>query len=320
MQSLISIIIFCIIVFFYIHINYQLKKSEDLEIYEADYTTNAHIQEICNVKQPLLFQFKFDELENLTPENIAKMAGSHDCKIKDTNDYYGDSTASNTSIDYVVFPFQTAHKLFMRDAKAHYYTENNQTFIEESGLIKNIQEVDDFLKPKFCMQTKYDLICGSTETALPLRYHTNDRVFLIPTSGRIRVKMTPWKARKYVHTIHDFEKYEFRSPINVWKHQKKYEQDFEKLRFLEFDVLTNHVLYVPPYWYYSIQLTENTCVATTTYTTIMNIITHSPEWGRYFIQQRNIRKKLAKTLDISAEIRDSEESVHENGEIEIAVL
>jgi hypothetical protein len=226
-------------------VNYQLKKSEDFEIYEADYTTNAHLQEICNVKQPLLFQFKFDELENLTPEKIAKMAGSHDCKVKDTNDYYSDSSAS---VDYVVFPFQTANKLFMRDAKAHYYTENNQTFVEESGLIKNMQEVDDFLKPKFCMQTKYDLLCGSSETVLPLRYHTDDRVFLIPTSGRIRVKMTPWKARKYLHTIHDFEKYEFRSPINVWKPQKKYEQDFEKLRFLEFDVLTNHVLYVPPYW------------------------------------------------------------------------
>jgi hypothetical protein len=40
----------------------------------------------------------------------------------------------------------------------------------------------------------------------------------------------------------------------------------------------------------------------------MNIVTHSPEWGRYFIQQQNIRKKIAKTLDITAEIRDSEQS------------
>jgi len=305
MHSFIGIIIFCIIVFFYIHVNYQLKKSEDFEIYEADYTTNAHLQEICNVKQPLLFQFKFDNLENITPEKIAKMAGSHDCKIKDTNDYYGESIAS---VDYVVFPFQTAHKLFMRDAKSHYYTENNETFVDESGLIKNMQEVDDFLKPKFCMQTKYDLICGSSETALPLRYHTNDRGFLIVTSGRIRVKMTPWKSRKYLQTVNDFEKYEFRSPINVWKPQKKYEQDFEKIRFLEFDVLHNHVLYVPSYWYYSIQLTKNTSVVTVTYNTIMNMVAHSPEWGRYFIQQQNIRKKIAKTMDITAEIRDNEES------------
>jgi hypothetical protein len=305
------------IVFLYIHITYQYKKGEDLEIYEADYTSNSHLQEICNVKQPLLFQFKFDELENLTPENIAKMAGSHDCKVKDTNDYYDDSISS---VDYVVFPFQTAQKLFKRDAKSHYYTEKNETFVEDSGLIKNIQEVDDFLKPKFCIQTKYDLLCGSTETGLPLRYHTNDRVFLIPTSGKIRIKMTPWKSRKYLHTIRDFEKYEFRSPVNVWKPQKKYDSDIEKLRFLEFDVLTNHVLYVPPYWYYSIQLTENTCVASITYNTLMNIVAHAPKWGRYFIQQQNIQKKIAKTLDINAEMRDNEESTNTMEEIDVSVL
>jgi hypothetical protein len=67
MQVFINIIIFCIIVFLYIHVNYQFKKGEDLEIYEMDYTTNTHLQEICNVKQPVLFQFKFDELENMTP-------------------------------------------------------------------------------------------------------------------------------------------------------------------------------------------------------------------------------------------------------------
>ena len=317
MQTFINIIIFCIIVFLYIHITYQYKKGEDLEIYEADYTSNAHLQEICNVKQPLLFQFKFDELENLTPETIAKLMGSHDCKVKDVNDYYDDSISS---VDYVVFPFQTAQKLFKRDAKSHYYTENNETFVEDSGLIKNIQEVDDFLKPKFCMQTKYDLLCGSAETGLPLRYHTNERYFLIPTSGKIRVKMTPWKSRKYLHTIHDFEKYEFRSPMNVWNPQKKYEQNIEKLRFLEFDVLSNHVLFVPPYWYYSIQFTENTSVVAATYNTLMNIFAHTPKWARYFIQQQNIQKKIAKTMDISSEIQDSEESINTPEEIEVTSL
>ena len=40
MQTFINIIIFCIIVFLYIHVNYQFKKGEDLEIYELDYTSN----------------------------------------------------------------------------------------------------------------------------------------------------------------------------------------------------------------------------------------------------------------------------------------
>ena len=291
--------------------NYQFKKSEDLEIYEMDYTNNAHLQEICNVKQPVLFQFKFDELENMTPEKLAKTVGSHECKVKDIYDYYDEKVVS---VDHVVFPFQTAHKIFMRDTKGRYYTENNGIFLEESGLIQEIQEIDAFLKPNFCMKTKYDLLCGSVNTGLPLRYHNFDRYFLIVASGKIRVKMTPYKSRKYLHTIKDYEKYEFRSPVNIWNPPQKYEKEIEKMRFLEFDVHANHILYVPPYWYYSIQFTENSAVVAATYCTIMNAVANSPEWGRYYVQQTNIQKKIAKTMDMPGEeepeITDSPETSH----------
>ena len=311
MQMFINIIVFCIIVFLYIHVNYQFKKGEDLEIYEMDYTTNAHLQEICNVKQPVLFQFKFDELENIRPEKLAKTAGSHECKIKDVNDYYDENISS---VDHVVFPFETAYKLFMRDTKSIYYTENNEFFIEESGLIQELQEIDAFLKPSFCLKTKYDFLCGSLNAHSPLRYHNYDRYFLIVVSGKIRVKMTPYKSRKQLHTIVDYEKYEFRSPVEVWSPQKKYEKEMEKLRFLEFDVNANDVLYIPPYWYYSIQFTENTTVFAATYCTIMNAVAHSAEWGRYYLQQANIRKKITKTMDMPSEeeveITDSPETSH----------
>lgn len=294
--------------------NYQFKKSEDLEIYELDYTTNTHLQEICYVKQPVLFQFKFDELENMTPEKIAKIAGSHDCKIKDLNDYYDEAISS---VDHVVLPYETAYKIFMRDAKSRYYTENNEFFIEESGLIHELQEIDNFLKPKFCMKTKYDFLCGSLHAGLPLRYHNYDRYFLIVATGKIRVKMTPYKSRKYLHTMKDYEKYEFRSPMEVWKHQKKYEKEMEKIRFLEFDVDANHVLYIPPYWYYSIQFMENTSVFSATYCTAMNIVAHGGEWARYFIQQSNIRQKITKTMDMPGEEEKitNEESIETNIQI-----
>jgi hypothetical protein len=311
MQTFINIIIFCIIVFLYIHVNYQFKKGEDLEIYELDYTSNTHLQEICNVKQPVLFQFKFDELENMTPEKLSKTVGSHECKVKDTYDYYDEKVVS---VDHVNFPFQTAYKIFMRDPKGRYYTENNEFFLEESGIIGELQEIDAFLKPNFCMKTKYDFLCGSSDTGMPLRYHNYDRYFLIVVSGKIRVKMTHYKSRKYLHTIKDYEKYEFRSPVDAWKVQQNYEKDMEKIRFLEFDVPTNHVLYVPPYWYYSIQFTEKTSVFAATYCTIMNAVAHSPEWGRYYLQQANIQKKIAKTMDIPSEeevkITDSQEPSH----------
>ena len=51
-------VIFCLVVFFYLHMKAQYKVSEDLEIYELDYTDNQHLQEICDAKQPILFLYK----------------------------------------------------------------------------------------------------------------------------------------------------------------------------------------------------------------------------------------------------------------------
>jgi hypothetical protein len=292
-QNVIGIIIFVIVIFSYVHIIHQFKRSEDLEIYELDYSTNGHLQEICDVKQPVLFQFLVEGCDNITPEYVAKNYGSYDCKLKDTNDYWADE-----SVDYVVFPFQTANKLLKNDAGAHYYTENNESFVEESGLAKTVEEVDVFLKPRFCLQTKYDLITGSAGTGLPLRYHMNYRYFLMVTSGKITVKMTPWKSRKYLHTIKDYDTFEFRSLVNVWKPQKQYASEMEKLRFLEFDVTAGNILYVPAYWYYTFKFSENTMVTAITYNTVMNVVSHSPYWGLYYLQQQNIKKKMAKTLDL----------------------
>ena len=63
-----NVLIFLLVLFIYIHITHQLKRSEDLEIYELDYTTNSHLQEVCDVKQPVLFELK-TFLPELTKNN-----------------------------------------------------------------------------------------------------------------------------------------------------------------------------------------------------------------------------------------------------------
>jgi hypothetical protein len=66
----------------------------------------------------------------------------------------------------------------------------------------------------------------------------------------------------------------------------------DKLRFIEFDVTPGHILYIPPYWYYSFQYVEhNTIVTGFTYSTIMNSIANLPDIIQYYLQQSNIEKK-----------------------------
>jgi len=57
MSGLLNFLLFIIVLVIYVHIINQLKTSEDLEVYEMDYTTNQYLQEVCNIKQPVLFNY-----------------------------------------------------------------------------------------------------------------------------------------------------------------------------------------------------------------------------------------------------------------------
>jgi hypothetical protein len=65
------------------------------------------------------------------------------------------------------------------------------------------------------------------------------------------------------------------------------------MKFLEFDVPTGYVLYIPPYWWYSFKFSnENiTSISSFTYNTTMNIVSNSVDLIKYFLQQQNITKK-----------------------------
>ena len=46
----------------------QYKLSDELEIYEMDYIQNHNLQEVCEMKQPIIFQF-----EHIHPELFETM-------------------------------------------------------------------------------------------------------------------------------------------------------------------------------------------------------------------------------------------------------
>jgi hypothetical protein len=196
------------------------------------------------------------------------------------------------------------------DTRSHLFIENNDDYIEESGFYKTFQIYDEYLKPSFSFQTKYDVCTGSQGAYTPLRYHTYYRQYYMVTTGKIHVKMTPWKSHKYLHTYNDYDNYEFYSPVNVWEPQKKYVQEMERIRFLEFDVHPGYVLYIPPYWWYSIKYTKgtDTVVAGFKYDSVMNALAHSNEWVLHFIQQQNIKQKMTKTLDTVASTPSANDS------------
>jgi hypothetical protein len=291
----------------------QFKKGEDLEIYEMDYISNAQLQDVCDVRQPFLFNVRDivpGLFSDISAQNIAKY-GSHDAKLKDSNDYYGEQLP----VDSISLPLHTVFNVIENDKTGHYFSEDNDEFLDESGLLKRIGSIDEILRPTFTVHAKHDVLFGSCNTATPLRYHTNYRQFLCVTSGKVRVKMTSWKSTKYLHPYKDYEQYEFRSPVHPIKPAQQYVSDYEKSNFLDFEVNEGFMLYLPPYWWYSIIYLDDpsTFVCKTTYSTIMNCISNLPDLALYVLQQQNITKKIHKVPNVKT--ANNEQSTASVGEI-----
>lgn len=315
MSTFVSFLIFLFILFLYIHITAQYKKSEDLEIYEADYLSNYQLQEICDVRQPVLYDFKTivpEILVGLDLDQIVLLSkkSSIDIHVKDIIDI--NNGPFDIGGDSVPLPLESAIGLFETDDKSRFFSDKNDEFVQET-LEAFYRPMDDYLKPSMVVQTKYDFLFGSMGAYTPLRYHTDYRRFIFVQSGKIQVKMTPWKSRKWLYPDNDYISYEFRSPVDVWNPQNKYLNDMENLKFLEFEVMEGFLLYIPPYWFYSIKYIQGTnskipIVLEFTYNSAINVLSNLPHWGMYFLQQHNIKEKTIKTKNIENNDNDISDS------------
>jgi hypothetical protein len=63
---LIGFFIFCLVLFIYLHIQFHLKTSEDLEMYEVEQPSKERLEEICDIRQPVLFDFDCQKIIDTT--------------------------------------------------------------------------------------------------------------------------------------------------------------------------------------------------------------------------------------------------------------
>jgi hypothetical protein len=286
-EPIISLLIFCLVVFLYIHMSAEWKKSEDLEVYESPFTTPSHLAEICDVKQPVIFQVPIDRLSPF----FAKMARmdkheAADVLVKDVREYFVEGAPSP---EPVVLPLHSAKRLVASDSGKKYLAEQNDAFLEETGLSAAYAGLDWALRPHACVAAKYDYVFGSAGVYTPYRYHTHSRMFIVPIAGRVRVKLAPWKMSKYLWPIKDYETYEFRSALNPYEGK---DIDKTKIKGIDVDVLPGQMLFVPPHWWYSVKLTKDTTAATFVYNTAINALANGWDWAKYLLQQNNITQRI----------------------------
>lgn len=314
MTIFVTLAIFSIILFCYIYIMHQYKLSEDLEMYEMDYVNNVHLQDVCDIRQPVIFLIRIvckPLFDDFSPTVLLRKYSSYDLQIKNMNDYFIEPCSKD--LGTVPLPLQQTIPLICQDTTAKFVSETNGDFLEETGLLGHLGRImDPLLKPAFTIHTSYDMLFGANGTITPFKYHTYYRRFLCVTSGKIRLRMSSWKHTKHMHPIKDYEHYEFRSPVHPTSPSSKYIHDFERMNFLEFEVDTGYVVYIPAYWWYSIEYISANSVASAcsvSYTSVMNMVANIPDITLYWLQQQNITNKVGKMRDDP--VQDKKEDVPE---------
>lgn len=285
-----TLIIFFVILFTYIHLQYQLKTGEDLDIYEYEYVSLKGLQEITQYKQPVLFALDLPSIrENPYLDPMC---------VKDRRDYF----KSNNRVDSISLSSRSARGLIDTDSNSLFYSDRNQTSIAHSEIwTKWFESLDSYLRPAFTVYREYDVLYGSHKTqTIAVHYKESHSYLYLPcetNATHIRIKMTPMKS---IENVTDYTYYEFWTKTNLFGTQ---------IRCLDFMVKPGYVLYVPPYWFYSIEFQDKTNeVCMVKYTTGANLLANAKHIGMYYMQQQNIQEKWWKQLaaDDSVETKPEE--------------
>lgn len=319
LEIIIAVFVFCIILFFYLHIHFHLKTSNDLEIYEIEQASKDKMEEICDLRQPVLFDCDEDTEKITKTTNKSYLLENYpifEVKIRESHsEKEKEKEKENDSENlFLPLPLHIASKLFSDDKNSIYFSEGNMDFLTDTGAQKNMSYNDEFLRPFLVSNCNYDVLMGSSGVETPLRYEINYRNYFLVTQGSIKVKLFPPKSGRYLYLNKDYENLEFRSPVNPWNPQPKFRADFDKVKCLEIVLMPGKFLFIPAYWWYSFKFAENTSVSSFKYRTYMNNIAISPHIFMYALQNQNVERKTAKQIDIKNlnQVEEQEKNQNEN--------
>ena len=292
MQQFIAILIFCIVLFLYLHIYFQLKTSNDLEVYEIEQPSKDKLEEICDLRQPVIFDYQNDSLlETCKVAAIVEHYSAFDVKLRNVKE-----VDDNTDL-HIPVTLKAVVTLLSGDKDAKYISEKNGDFLEETGIIKNYKYNDAFLRPPMVSNCFYDFLTASQNTETVLQYSVNYRNFYLVTHGSIKIKLIPPKSARYLYPVEDYENFEFRSPLNPWSIQRQYKADFDKMKTLEIELTPGKIIYIPAYWWYSIKFMEPlTSVCVFKYRTYMNTVAILPKLCMKTLQRQNTKREIVKKV------------------------
>lgn len=298
---LINFLIFVVILFLYIHIYNNIKTSNYLEIYEFEQLSKEKLEEYCDLKQPII----------LNTENIVDF----DINYLQTNYNGFDIKVINKEKNDMYLPIKlgVACDLFDKDSSSNYISEYNYDFLNETSLEKEYSNNDLILRPYSTSNIQYDMIMGSVNSYTQFKYSLACRNYFMVLSGSVEITMAPPKNSKYLYVNKNYEDLIFSSAIDINNVKEIYKNDFEKVKLLRITLSRDKLLFIPPYWFYSIKILEkDTLIANFQYRTFMNSLAIIPEISIQFLQKNNVKKNITKVINTSEIDKNVETKNKEN--------
>lgn len=293
METLLFLFVFSVVLFFYLHINFHLKVSDDLEVFEVDQPSKDNLEEICDLRQPVLFSMENSGslLSNCNIAEVRRNYGAFDVKIRDI--YDDDETVEK----YLPLTLNSASDVFRKDTKEKYLSINNSEFLEETSLVKEYQQHDQILRPHSVCSCYYDMMFGAQNVHTILSHEVNYRNYYLVTKGSVMLKLVPPKYSKYLTSKVDYENFEFISPVNPWNVQGEYRNDVDKTKMLDVTLTEGQIIHIPAYWWYSIKfLSSDATVCCFKYKTYMNHIAIMNHSVMRMLQSQNVKRDIVRKV------------------------
>ena len=292
MSYFLVIFIFALVLFLYLHVHYHLKTSSDLEVYTIERPSKDKLEEICDLRQPVLFDFHSEDIQKLCGlERLDDNYGAFDIKIRDI------SKQDENAELHLPFLLKEGLKLFQEDTTGRFITEKNREFLDETGVIKALRYNDSFLRPPMVARCIYDIWSGSVGAQTPLRYSLSYRNFLYVTTGKVRIKLIPPSATRYLSLIKDYDNSEYRSPINPWEVSPEHKASFDKVKVLDVELSPGLMMSIPAYWWFSLEYTTLSSICVFQYRTYMSALSILPETVMALLQGQSIKREIAEKMD-----------------------
>ena len=266
-MNLATIVTIGSVIVFYIHIMFQLNTNDDLELYEIAFPSKEKLEEVCNFKQPVLFDYTEDTI-------LECMQACKECSEFDVIVY-------DKKYKKSIVTLEKAYTLFDKN----YAMYDNENFLKESLLKRHFENTDLLLRPPLVSTIHYDILMGSDQYTTRLQYKNYFRNYFFVSNGSVTIKLAPPRNTQFLNELKKYETQEYYSVLNPWKEKTK-------VKFLEIVVPKGKLLHIPAYWWYSIKLEKDACVCVFHYRTIMNVVAVLPELGLGLLQRQNTKVKV----------------------------